>query len=159
MSGYVPKPIGYEQDLVRGQRPFDQDPPNAHPRVGPAESHGDEILSGAQLQIKPARKTAIRPVIPLNYASLHPPKSKMVPKKDEFKLSATSAPFVPSSRASGGEQAAVDTNSMPDENEQFTSEAGEGVGEGVMPGARECEKHNACIRTLFNLCKGRFLNV
>jgi hypothetical protein len=165
-SGYVPKPVGYEQDLVRGQRALDQDSPNAHPRVGPAESHGDEVLSGAQLQVKPARKIAIRPVIPLNYASLHPLTPTVVPKKDVFKLSATSAPFVPSasqtslSGVSRGYQAGMNANFMPVKNEQFTSDdAGEEVEEGVVLGSdRECEQHNACIRTLFTMAKGGYLN-
>jgi hypothetical protein len=55
----------------------------------------------------------------------------------------------------------MNSGSLLVENEQFPSdEAGEGGEEGVMPGGvRECEQHNACIRTLFNLYQGGYLNV
>jgi hypothetical protein len=163
-SGYIPRPIGYEQSFRRLQPVHDQDAPCTHQLVGPTESHADGTLSGSQLQlpIKPVSKTAIRPVIPLNFAALHPPASKVVPKKGGFKLSATSAPFVPSSGQNsnsgviGGEQTTMNADFMPVEIEQFASdEAGEGGREGMMLGSvRECEQHNAGIRTLFNLCKG-----
>ena len=96
-SGYVPKPIGYEQALPNPQPALDQDSPNAHPLVVPRESRGDGPLSDTQLPTKPVTRTAIRPVIPLNFAVLHPPAPKVLPKMDGFKLSATSAPFIPSS--------------------------------------------------------------
>jgi hypothetical protein len=111
-------PIGYEQAVLRLQRSPDQGS-GTHQLVVPTESHGNKTLSNAQLPVKPVGNTAIRPVIPLNFAALHPPASRVVPKKDGFKLSATSAPFVPSSgqnsssRVIGGEDAAMDNNVMP----------------------------------------------
>jgi hypothetical protein len=95
--GYVPKPVGYEQALPNPQPAHDQDSPCTHQLVVPAETHEHESLSNAQLPTKPVRKIAIRPVIPLNFAALHPPAPKVLPKMDGFKLSATSAPFIPSS--------------------------------------------------------------
>jgi hypothetical protein len=112
-------PIGHEQAVLRLQRSPDQGSADTHQLVVPTESHGNKNLSNAQLPVKPVGNTAIRPVIPLNFAALHPPASRVVPKKDGFKLSATSAPFVPSSgqnpssRVIGGEDAAIDNNFMP----------------------------------------------
>jgi hypothetical protein len=125
-SRYVPKPIGHEQAVLRLQRSPGQGSADTHQLVVSTESHGNKTLSNAQFPVKPVGNTAIRSVIPLNFAALHPPASRVVLKKDGFKLSATSAPFVPSSdqnsssRVIGGEDAAMDNNFMPLENDQLT---------------------------------------
>jgi hypothetical protein len=145
-SGYVPRPIGYEQSLLHSQPALDQDSADTHQLVVPTESHGYGTLSDDQVPTKPVRRSPIRPIIPLNFAALHPPTWEVIPKKDGFRLSATSVPFVPSSGqssslgVSGGEVAGTNSGSLLVKNEQFTDEAGEGGGEGVMLGSvRECE--------------------
>jgi hypothetical protein len=222
-SGYVPKPIGYEQGLPRLQREIDLGSPyTCHPfvptsnsrmssqplfinaleletvRINPAisqrstlqlygprndrneesenentqitsdgistEGRGGVTLSGAQIPIRPMRKTAIRPVIPRNFAALHPPASSVVPKENSFKFSATSAPFIPSSRQSsseftGGEQSTMNPQFFPVGNNQFTSDEAEGADWLMARSENQSDRNKAWIRTLFIMFKRGYFNV